>query len=118
MWNKIFGLLPGVIAIPAILGAILYAIFLPETAYYALGIYLDLWFPTLKGFWGYPVFFILLMIPFVNVILVALLSFQSFHVLIKFVFGFYDPSFHGFVTMYPATLLLIAIAISFFTREK
>jgi len=35
MWNKIFGLVPGVLTIPAALGAILYAIFLPETAYYA-----------------------------------------------------------------------------------
>ena len=118
MWNKIFGLVPGVLTIPAALGAILYAIFLPETAYYALGIYLDLWFPVLKGFWGYPVFFIILMIPFVSVILVSLLSFQSFHVLIKFVFGFYDPSFHGFVTMYPAALILVAIALSFLTRDK
>ena len=118
MWNKIFGLIPGILTIPAGLGAILYAIFLPETAYYALGIYLDLWFPILKGFWGYPIFFIILMIPFASVILVALLSFQSFHVLFKFVFGFYDPSFHGFVTMYPAALILVAIALSFLTRDK
>jgi hypothetical protein len=118
MWNKIITLIPSVLTIPAILGAILYAIFLPETAHYALGIYLDLWFPLLKGFWGYPIFFLLLMIPFVSMVLIALLSFQSFHVLFQFVFGLYDPSFHGFVTMFPATLVIITLALSLLLSNK
>ena len=117
MWIKIINLVPGVLTIPFFLGSLLYAIFLPETVFYALGIYLDLWFPLLKEIWGYPLVFIIMMIPIVNIVLTILLTFQSFHVLIKYIFGYYDPSFHGFVTMYPAAIILLVLAFSVFTKD-
>ncbi len=119
MWNKVSRFIPPVLMIPVALGSLLYLIFLPESAYFLFGIYFDLWFPVLKGIWGYPVFFVILMVPYVNAILLLLLSLQSFHVLVKFILGTYDPSFHGFVTMYPAvTIVATAVFSALFVLFK
>jgi len=116
--EKLLGLIPGVLVIPFWIFGFLYAIFLPETIYYALGIYLDLWFPTLKTFWGYILIFPLFAVPFLNAGLTFLLIFQSFTVLAKFIFGSYEPSVHGFITMYPACIAVFVLGLKFFSKEK
>jgi hypothetical protein len=115
--EKILGMIPGVLSIPFFILSILYAIFLPDTIYYALGIYLDLWFPVLETFWGYIIVFILFTIPLLNVGLICLLILQSFAVLLKFIFGSYDPSLHGFVTMFPACMTTIALLLNLLSRD-
>ena len=110
--NKLLGLIPGMLIIPFWVLGFLYAIFVPETLYYALGIYLDLWFPVLDSFWGYVIVLPLFAIPFLNAGLLLLLIFQSFMVLAKFIFGSYEPSLHGFITMYPATMAVVVIVVS------
>ena len=114
--DKIIGLIPKVLVVPFGAIGLLYAIFLPETIYYALGIYLDLWFPLLQTFWGYIIVLILFGIPLLNIGLSCLLVLQSFTVLIKFIFGSYDPSLHGFVTMFPAGMLALALMASSLDR--
>lgn len=116
--ERLLGLVPGVFMIPFWIFGILYAIFLPETIYYALGIYFDLWFPTLKSFWGYIIAFVLFAIPILNAALLLLLIFQSFIVLAKFIFGSYEPSIHGFITMYPACIAGIILASYLLGKEK
>ena len=110
--NKLLGLIPGVLIIPFWILGFLYAIFIPETLYYALGIYLDLWFPILDSFWGYLIVLPLFAIPFLNAGLILLLIFQSFTVLAKFLFGSYEPSLHGFITMYPACMAIVVLVVS------
>ena len=117
MWKYIINFVPGVLSIPLGICALLYAIFLPETFYYLLGIYFNMWFPILTTFWGYPLLFILLMVPVVSAVLMFLFVLQSFHVLFKFIFGMYDPSFHGFVTMYPAATVLLVLIVSRFVKD-
>lgn len=106
---KILDLVPSFLAIPYILGSLLYFMFVPDTLYYALGIYFDMWFPVLTEFWGYLIVLVLVGLPIISFLLYALLLFQSFHVLFKFVFDTYDPSFHGYVTMYPASLIILSL---------
>ena len=110
--NKLLGLIPGVLIMPFWVLGLLYAIFVPETLYYALGIYLDLWFPILDSFWGYLIVLPLFAIPFLNAGLMLLLIFQSFAVLAKFIFGSYEPSLHGFITMYPAIMAIVVLVVS------
>jgi hypothetical protein len=100
---------PSLLKIPFFIGTFLYFILLPDIAYYALGIYFDIWIPALRTFWGYPILFILFAIPIVNVILTLLLTFQSFYVLFIFLIGSYYPrdELLGFVTMYPAAATII-----------
>jgi hypothetical protein len=88
--ERILALIPKVLIVPFWIVGLLYAILLPETIYYALGIYLDLWFPVLQTFWGYIIVFILFAIPLLNLGLSCLLVLQSFVVLLKFIFGSYD----------------------------
>ena len=107
---KILDFVPSFLAIPYILGSLLYFIFVPDTLYYALGIYFDMWFPVLTEFWGYLIVLVLIGLPIISFMLYALLLFQSFHVVFKFVFDTYDPSFHGYVTMYPASLIILSLA--------
>ena len=116
--EKLLGLIPGVLVIPFWIFGFLYAIFLPETIYYALGIYLDLWFPALKTFWGYILILPLFAVPFLNAALFFLLILQSFIVLAKFIFGSYEPSVHGFITMYPACIAVFVLGLPFFSKEK
>ena len=115
--KKFLELIPAALIVPFWIVGFLYAILIPETIYYALGIYLDLWFPVLQTFWGYIIVGILFLIPLLNFALGGLLVFQSFAVLLKFIFGSYDPSLHGFVTMYPACMLALAILASFLDRD-
>ena len=115
--EKILGIIPGVLTIPFFILSILVAIFLPDTVYYALGIYLNLWFPVLETFWGYIIVLILFSIPLLNVGLICLLILQSFAVLLKFIFGSYDPSLHGFVTMFPACMATIALLLNLLSRD-
>jgi hypothetical protein len=115
--EKILGMIPGVLTIPFFILSILVAIFLPDTVYYALGIYLNLWFPVLETFWGYIIVLILFSIPLLNVGLICLLILQSFAVLLKFIFGSYDPSLHGFVTMFPACMATIALLLNLLSRD-
>ena len=110
--NKLLGLIPGVLIIPFWILGFLYAIFIPETLYYALGIYLDFWFPILNTFWGYLIVIPIFAIPFLNAGLILLLIFQSFTVLAKFLFGSYEPSLHGFITMYPACMAIVVLVVS------
>ena len=109
LFKSILAFTPGLLQIPFFIGTLLYFVFLPDITYYALGIYLDLWFPTLRTFWGYPILFILFALPIVNVILTILLTFQSFYVLFIFLIGSYYPrdELLGFVTMYPAAATII-----------
>jgi hypothetical protein len=115
--EKILGMIPSVLTIPFFILSILVAIFLPDTVYYALGIYLNLWFPVLETFWGYIIVLILFSIPLLNVGLICLLILQSFAVLLKFIFGSYDPSLHGFVTMFPACMATIALLLNLLSRD-
>lgn len=115
--EKILGLIPKVLIVPFWIVGFLYAILLPETIYYALGIYLDLWFPVLQTFWGYIIVFILFAIPLLNIALSCLLVLQSFAVLLKFIFGSYDPSLHGFVTMFPACMLALVLVVNLLDRD-
>ena len=117
MWNKILDIVPGILTIPLGVCALAYAVFLPDTVYYALGIYLGLWFPLLTTFWGYLILFLMLMIPGVNIVLLLLLTFQSFHVLIKYVLGMYDPSLHGLITMYPASAVILVFIFSLLLKK-
>ena len=116
--NKLLALMPSFLVLPFWLLSFLYAIFLPDTLYYALGIYLDLWFPVLESFWGYIIILPLFAIPFLNVGLVILLTFQSFIVLAKFVFGSYEPSMHGFITMYPALWIMLVLSPSMLYKTE
>ena len=115
LYRSIINFIPGILIIPFYIGSFLYFILLPDITYYALGIYLDIWIPSLRTFWGFPILFILICIPFVNVILVWLLTFQSFWVLFKFVIGSYYPTDQllGFVTMYPATVVIISYTVAY-----
>ena len=115
--KKILDFIPGALSVPFFILSILYAIFLPDTIYYALGIYLDLWFPVLETFWAYIIIFFLAAIPFLNIGLFFLLIFQSFAVLLKFIFGSYDPSLHGFVTMYPACMIVFVLLFNMLSRD-
>ena len=105
---------PPILIIPFYIGSFLYFIFLPDITYYALGIYFDMWFPILRTFWGYPILFILFLIPIVSIVLTWLLIFQSFYVLFIFLIGSYYPrdELLGFVTMYPAAAAIIIFAFS------
>ena len=116
--NKLLGLIPGILIIPFWILGFLYAIFIPETLYYALGIYLDLWFPILNTFWGYLIVIPIFAIPFLNAGLILLLIFQSFTVLAKFIFGTYEPSLHGFITMYPAIMAIVVLAVSLLYKDS
>ena len=120
LYRTILNFIPGVLTIPFWIGSILYFLFLPEITYYALGIMLDIWIPALRSFWGFPILFILLMIPFVGVILVWLLTIQSFWVLFKFLIGSYYPSDEllGFVTMFPASMVIISYVVSYFINRS
>lgn len=102
---------------PMLLAGLVYALFLPETLYYALGIYFDLWFKTLNSFWGYPILFVLIASPFLNIGLALLLLFQSFHVLFKIIFTSYDPSFHGFITTYPAVVISLVLIMMVLSKK-
>ena len=120
MYKSILNFIPGILTIPFYIGSFLYLILLPDITYYALGIYLDIWIPALRTFWGYPILFILLMIPFVSMILIWLLTFQSFWVLFKFLIGSYYPrdELLGFVTMYPAAVVIISYTVSYFLSKR
>ena len=120
IFKTILNFVPGILTIPFYLGSFLYLILLPDITYYALGIYLDIWIPALRTFWGFPILFILLMIPFVSTILVWLLTFQSFWVLFKFLIGSYYPrdELLGFVTMYPATVVIISYTVSYILLRR
>lgn len=120
LYRTILNFIPGVLTIPFWIGSILYFLFLPEITYYALGIMLDIWIPALRSFWGFPILFILLMIPFVGVILVWLLTIQSFWVLFKFLIGSYYPrdELLGFVTMFPASMVIISYVVSYFINRS
>ncbi len=109
IYKSILNFVPGILTIPFYIGSFLYLILLPDITYYALGIYLDIWIPALRTFWGYPILFILFALPIVNVILAVLLTFQSFYVLFIFLIGSYYPrdELLGFVTMYPAAATII-----------
>ena len=115
LYRSIINFIPGILIIPFYIGSFLYFILLPDITYYALGIYLDIWIPSLRTFWGFPILFILICIPFVNVILLWLLTFQSFWALFKFVIGSYYPTDQllGFVTMYPATVVIISYTVAY-----
>ena len=106
------------ITIPLLLVSISYAILLPDTLYFALGIYFDLWFEILKSFWGYAILLILLLIPFVNIGLGLLLTFQSYNVVYKYIFTSYEPSLHGFITMQPAIVLTFAAISVLFSSKR
>ena len=114
LFKSILMFTPNLLKIPFFIGTFLYFILLPDIAYYALGIYFDLWFPILRTFWGYPFLFILFLIPIVGVVLTWLLVFQSFYVLFFFVIGSYYPrdELLGFVTMYPAAATIIIFIFS------
>lgn len=112
--KSLINIIPAVLVIPFWILNLLYFVFLPETLYYALGIYFDIWFPILQSFWGYIILFILFLIPFINIALVLLLIFQSFAVVFIFLFGSYEPSVHGYITMYPAIFGMVVFAISRF----
>ena len=105
---------PPILIIPFYIGSFLYFIYLPDITYYALGIYFDMWFPILRTFWGYPILFIIFLIPIVSIALTWLLIFQSFYVLFIFVIGSYYPrdELLGFVTMYPAAATIIIFIFS------
>jgi hypothetical protein len=103
--NKVIRAIPIILELPFLLAYLAYALFLPETIYYGLGIYFDLWYPILKTFWGFPILFIVILIPFVNTALALMLMIQSIHVTVKYLLGLYDPSTHGFITMVPAATL-------------
>ena len=120
IYKSILNFVPGILTIPFYIGSFLYLILLPDITYYALGIYLDIWIPALRTFWGYPILFILLMIPFVSMILIWLLTFQSFWVLFKFLIGSYYPrdELLGFVTMYPAAVVIISYTVSYFLSKR
>ena len=120
IFKTILNFVPGILTIPFYIGSFLYLILLPDITYYALGIYLDIWIPALRTFWGFPILFILLMIPFVSTILVWLLTFQSFWVLFKFLIGSYYPrdELLGFVTMYPATVVIISYTVSYILLRR
>ena len=120
IFKTILNFVPGILKIPFYIGSFLYLILLPDITYYALGIYLDIWIPALRTFWGFPILFILLMIPFVSTILVWLLTFQSFWVLFKFLIGSYYPrdELLGFVTMYPATVVIISYTVSYLLLRR
>ena len=120
LYRTILNFIPGVLTIPFWIGSVLYFLFLPEITYYALGIMLDIWIPALRSFWGFPILFILLMIPFVGVILVWLLTIQSFWVLFKFLIGSYYPrdELLGFVTMFPASMVIISYVVSYFINRS
>lgn len=115
--NLFVRFLPSILAIPLAVLGLLYALFVPETLYYALGIMLGLWIPVLEGWFGYVVFFLLLMVPILNVGIMVLLVVQSFIVTGKFIFGTYDPSIHGFITMYPAVVGSIVLLTSLFSKR-
>lgn len=96
----------------------LYAFVLPDTLYYALGVYTGFWFPFLESFLGYLIVIFLLIIPFVNILLAILLIFQSFHVSFKFLIGIYEPSsFHGYITMVLAMQFCL-VAFSFLFKNE
>jgi hypothetical protein len=116
--GKLIGLIPSFLIVPFWLFGFLYAIFLPDTLYYALGIYFDLWFPILETFWGYIILLPLFGIPLLSGVLCYLLIFQSFIVLAKFTFGSYEPSLHGFVTMYPACMTIFVLIVSFLFKDR
>jgi cytoskeletal protein RodZ len=120
IFKTILNFVPSILTIPFYIGSFLYLILLPDITYYALGIYLDIWIPALRTFWGFPILFILLMIPFVSMILVWLLTFQSFWVLFKFLIGSYYPrdELLGFVTMYPAAVVIISYTVSYILSKK
>jgi hypothetical protein len=109
VFKSILVFTPGLLRIPFFIGSFLYFILLPDIAYYALGIYFDIWISALRTFWGYPILFILFAIPVISTILVFLLIFQSFYVLFIFLIGSYYPrdELLGFVTMYPAAATII-----------
>jgi hypothetical protein len=94
-----------------------YAILLPDTTYYMLGIMFDLWFPILESFWGYVIVVGILMIPFVNVVFFGLLLLQSAIVVLKFLFGSYEPSLHGVITMIPALMVVVVGLIALNSRN-
>lgn len=108
---KFIRAIPIILELPFLLAYLTYAIFLPETIYYGLGIYFDLWYPTLKTFWGFPIVFILILIPFINTALALMLMIQSIHVVIKYLLGLYEPSTHGFITMIPAATLTLYLLV-------
>jgi hypothetical protein len=120
LFKIIINFVPNILSIPFLIGSFLYFILMPDITYYALGIYLDIWLPILRTFWGYPILFILLCIPIVNLALIWLLILQSFWVLLKFLVGVYYPrdELLGFVTMYPATVIIITYTISFFLSRR
>jgi hypothetical protein len=120
IFKTILNFVPSILTIPFYIGSFLYLILLPDITYYALGIYLDIWIPALRTFWGFPILFILLMIPFVSTILVWLLTFQSFWVLFKFLIGSYYPrdELLGFVTMYPAAVVIISYTVSYILLRR
>jgi len=74
-------------------------------------------FPLLETFWGYVIAGILFAIPLLNFGLILLLIVQSFIVLAKFIFGSYDPSFHGFITMYPASMVLLVLGFTLLEKD-
>ena len=92
-------------------------VLLPDTIYYAFGIYFDMWFPILETFWGYVIVGLLFAVPLLNIGLLLLLLVQSFIVLAKFVFGSYDPSFHGFITMYPACMTIVVLVLTLLDKD-
>lgn len=119
LYKTIVNFIPGVLIIPFWIGSLLYLIFLPEITYYALGIMLNIWIPSLATPWGYLILIILLAIPLVNVALTFLLTIQSFWVLFKFLIGAYYPrdELLGFVTMYPASVVVISFIVAFIQQK-
>ena len=119
LYKIIVNFIPGVLIIPFWIGSLLYLILLPEITYYALGIMLNIWIPSLATPWGYLILIILLAIPLVNVALTFLLTIQSFWVLLKFLVGAYYPrdELLGFVTMYPASVVVISFIVAFIQQK-
>ena len=119
LYKIIVNFIPGALIIPFWIGSLLYLILLPEITYYALGIMLDIWIPSLATPWGYLILIILLAIPLVNVALTFLLTIQSFWVLFKFLIGSYYPrdELLGFVTMYPASVVVISVIVGFVQQK-
>ena len=119
LYKTIVNFIPGVLIIPFWIGSLLYLILLPEITYYALGIMLNIWIPSLATPWGYLILILLLAIPFVNAILTILLTIQSFWVLLKFLVGAYYPrdELLGFVTMYPASVVVISFIVAFVQQK-
>ncbi len=115
--GKIIDYIPGVLIVPFWVLGLLYAVLLPDTIYYAFGIYFDMWFPILETFWGYVIVGLLFAVPLLNIGLFFLLLLQSFIVLAKFIFGSYDPSFHGFITMYPACMTIVVLVLTLLDKD-